>query len=337
MMDEKIVRKIEECYVGEDCVQVELPYVETLSVFSKEGMLFHDEGDADFYVNQYMEEERRHQFPYSNIPIVHTKKYGQEMTYINQLFQFNQSYLIVQDQKIKECYVVKDTKNAYMLTRDIEGYVNEVEMPREEFIEFVKSSLIDNNQEIILWNGKTTSFSEKELIVRSEKQRLEDIKESLKKLCEVLRDDSQIRSKISSYLLPFPQFFQLLEQCLQKADLKDLEFDIPILNDEQVLFCKCNGEETSITKLEMAYVQENRYRVTKLKYETTDYPLEEIKYLMGPIEEPEKIPISLILNPNVTKQELKEEENRVKQYYKNKSRLRKYWNGLKEKQSQKSE
>ena len=47
------------------------------------------------YVNKYLEDERRKQFPYSNIPTHFSKIKFKKVIYTNQLLDFEKPYIIV--------------------------------------------------------------------------------------------------------------------------------------------------------------------------------------------------------------------------------------------------
>ena len=70
----EIVQRIESHYVGDECIQLAIPYRNAITILDQDGILFHDKIGSNLYINKYLEDERRSQFPYSNIPIYYSKK-----------------------------------------------------------------------------------------------------------------------------------------------------------------------------------------------------------------------------------------------------------------------
>ena len=61
----EIVQRIEKQYIGDDCIQIMIPYRNAVTVLNQEGILFHSKIDSDLYINKYLQDERRKSFPYS--------------------------------------------------------------------------------------------------------------------------------------------------------------------------------------------------------------------------------------------------------------------------------
>ena len=147
-MNERIQR-IDSYYVGNDCVQVMFPFRDTISIISQNGILFHYKPGSSVYVNKYLEDERREQFPYSNIPMHYARIRGKKYTYTNQLLDFDKPYINISDGGIEENYVVKDNNEALLVT-NVNETVNyhTVHMTFEEFLRFTgKHDENDNNKE----------------------------------------------------------------------------------------------------------------------------------------------------------------------------------------------
>ena len=78
-----VIQKINSKYVGNDCIQIMLPYVNhDFMVLDNQGVIYVDSKGR--HENHYLEDERRHNFPYSNRPIHKDKKYGVKLTFVNQ-------------------------------------------------------------------------------------------------------------------------------------------------------------------------------------------------------------------------------------------------------------
>lgn len=96
------VQKIKSHYVGNDCVQVMIPYQNALTIVSPDGMLYHHTPESRIYVNKYLEDERRKQFPYSNIPTHYSRILFKKFAYTNQILDFDKPYI-----RIGEWFLVR--------------------------------------------------------------------------------------------------------------------------------------------------------------------------------------------------------------------------------------
>ena len=124
--DDETVTIIPKCYVGEDCAQVRLYFVDNITLinidFKNEKILCHYDFSSDTQnINKYLSDERRTQFPYHNIPIYKKLNGYKDDTqyYVNQLLEFNKHYILVSPDSIEDIYLVRDDKEAMVLSRSI--------------------------------------------------------------------------------------------------------------------------------------------------------------------------------------------------------------------------
>lgn len=123
-MDKKriIIQKLPNHYVGEDCVQVRVPYSDDLTILDGEGIFFHScNNNPSTYINKYLDDERSKNFPYHNIPTYKYCKLGHKVICVNQLFDFYQSYVLIgPGYGITEEYVIKDNEGIFLVKNNIE-------------------------------------------------------------------------------------------------------------------------------------------------------------------------------------------------------------------------
>ena len=55
----KVVQRIKSHYTGNDCVQVMAAYKDNLTILSKDGISYYQEKNTDFYINKYLNDDRR--------------------------------------------------------------------------------------------------------------------------------------------------------------------------------------------------------------------------------------------------------------------------------------
>jgi len=54
----EIIRKVDKCYVGDDCVQVMTGYRGCMLLLGPDQILYHDQANCD-YINKYLDDERK--------------------------------------------------------------------------------------------------------------------------------------------------------------------------------------------------------------------------------------------------------------------------------------
>ena len=94
--------KISSEYVGEDCVQLMFKFSKNLEIVGNGKIIFYgnyNDGRLCNHINEYVKDDRRFQFPYSNIPM-HTKMIGlKKYVVVNQLLDYDKIYnLIVREE-----------------------------------------------------------------------------------------------------------------------------------------------------------------------------------------------------------------------------------------------
>lgn len=125
-LDNRYIQRIERSYVGQDCVQLMFPFEDYLKIerFGTSEILFHYEYNGYDYVNNYVKDERRLQFPYSNIPMHVGYSRLKKYTYVNQLLEFDKIYVITRKVHsiehsgktfVEFCKVVKDKDEAILV------------------------------------------------------------------------------------------------------------------------------------------------------------------------------------------------------------------------------
>lgn len=117
------IQKINKAYVSEDCVQVMIPYEGSMVVKCMDDRtdLYRCEEDCySSYINKYITDERRENFPYSNIPIHTETRLLKKMTVVNQIFDFDKLYAVFTKKgnvvSVTYCKVVRDGDSALFIS-----------------------------------------------------------------------------------------------------------------------------------------------------------------------------------------------------------------------------
>ncbi len=91
------IQKINRAYVGDGIAQVMTLFRDSyMSILNGDGLLYHYSLD-NIYYNEYLDDSRRFQFPYWNIPIHREMKDGFLVTYVNEIFDIGRPYIILKD------------------------------------------------------------------------------------------------------------------------------------------------------------------------------------------------------------------------------------------------
>ena len=87
----ELIRQVPSHYIGEDCLQIYMSIRERGVLISPDGIIYQDLGSSK--INRYLDDERKKQFPYSNIPSYVKKVLFQKMQYNLQLLDYNKLYV----------------------------------------------------------------------------------------------------------------------------------------------------------------------------------------------------------------------------------------------------
>ena len=170
------VSRVPEYYASNDCVQVMIGYKNYMTMFDKNGVLYHYAPNGPINVNKYLDDNRRFQFPYHDIPI-HLEKRGLG-TYIctNQLLNYEEPYITISGNSITESKAILDRNEALVvnnvlpikrnvITVDREGLENIFKKDKDTYILRIDGSAnnddysfqIATEDDIVSWAKKNLS------------------------------------------------------------------------------------------------------------------------------------------------------------------------------------
>ena len=299
----KMVQRIDSHYVGEDCVQVMIPYRDKISILSNDEMIFHYKNGSYIYINKYLDDERRKQFPYSNIPTHFARVRMKKYAYTNQLLDFEKPYIVVSDSEVIEKYAIKDSNQALVISSALTTYNSQtLHLTHEELMGFVGQNKEQNNvsDEKIYYMGLDGGVF----------MDLFPIKE---KVYNYIRGEL---SRTISYFEEFPTYgadrswvMNLLKQEIKNIDFSRGEFNVKYLNS--LLIVRINNKEIKMQLIDVTFINDNDYRVDVKDVPVTKYTLEQLKYVSKIVDcrEP-RIPLKL--NPGVSKESVVEAKKMVR-------------------------
>ena len=310
---EEVIKKIESPYVGEDCVQCMFPYSDSMTLISQDGILFHHKQGSDYYVNMYIEDERRKQFPYSNIP-THIDK---NVLYTNQVLDFNKPYLRIADGHLIEYYVIKDNKIALLISKKFYPKRYYRHMTYNELLEFLSSkntSNINQSNEKIYYIFQDGGLVNYEYLLPSIEKIHNFIKNNLSKFFSFLDDKLENdyyyeSSSVGQYLKDFPWILPYIKEKTKEIDFSLINFNVRI--NDPFYIVKINDNKIEVKGINILYVKDDDYEVSIYDIPIRDYSLEQLKLglKLYKIKEP-RIPLKS--NYGVSKEDIINAKEMVK-------------------------
>lgn len=264
----EFIQRIESHYVGDDCIQLMVPFSlnKGITILNSEGMLYHYKPNSELFINKYIFDKRREQFPYFEIPIHESRIKLKIIEYVNQLLDFNRVYIEIENDIVKEYYVVKDGEEALLAIKYIIPNQEETKyMTRDEVSELLKTA----NGGIF---GPDGGISPKPITLSTEASLLEWYKESLIQK----RENEQAFFHNNYGDKDVNEFFF---RNVNKMTIDDVPADIPIFANYFFIVSLENNEIKSIKAITIKFMGPNNYKVESYDFPITIYSLENIRNL----------------------------------------------------------
>ncbi len=121
-MDKNInefVQRIQSCYVCENGIQIMVPHRvdNPISILNSDGFVYYSSPNSGSYINKYLSDPRRKQFPYSDIPTHIEGGIFNKIERINQILDFNRAYIVICDTCVFEQFAIKDGDEALLVVK----------------------------------------------------------------------------------------------------------------------------------------------------------------------------------------------------------------------------
>ena len=309
---QEIVYKVNSKYVSDDCVQIMTAYNGYLITFNRGNIIYSHINSAIPTVNQYLEDERRKQFPYSNIPIHYSRIPGKgKVMKVNQLLNFDEPYINFADGLIFESFAVKDDDCAFIIDKILTENKKTISVTRSELENlFTDYNNGKETKHVIYLDGTidskdTHSIPDENSIANYIKNNIADWVQDFREYASAYPGDVIGRSLLSN-----PMWLDYVEQSLGLMDFGSLRLAIGIENS-QAFIVKTNGNDVSVQHVVANYVSPDNYTVIISDMPVNKYTLEQLKFAIkiNPTKDP-KIPLRL--NPGVSRQDLKAAKQMVK-------------------------
>lgn len=292
------IQRIPSHYVGSDCIQIMIPHLNGgITVLNSDEITYHYKPNSYLFVNKYTSDERKKQFPYSQMPTHKSRVRGKKVEYINQLFDFNKVYIEIANGIIKEDYVVKDGDEALLATKYI--------LPNQEPTRFMNREEVEELMNSA--NGGVYSPDSgvwQDLSLPSNKRVLDWYKEQI----------IERRKNEQSYYGGNGTDKDLTEYFYKSVDKITID-DVPegiTIFDDAILVSVEENEIKSIKGIIVKFMGADSYMVEFYDFPVTIYSLEHMKQLeqTNSKKTPEpKFP--RFLNSKINPENIKKEKKRV--------------------------
>lgn len=291
----EFIQRIPSHYVGNDCIQIMIPHInDGITVLSSDEMIYHYKPNSDLFVNKYISDERKGQFPYSQIYTHKSRVRGKKIEYINQLFDFNKVYIEIADGIIKENYVIKDGTEALLATKCI--------FPNQESTKFMNWEEIEeliNSENGGVYSTDGGVYND---LLSSNKLFLDYYKkEIIKRIKAMQRYGNGIDKDLTEY------FYKSVD----KMTINDIPEGIILINDAILVSVEENGIK-SIKGIIVKFMGANSYMVKFYDFPITIYSLEHMKQLEQTNSKNTHEPkFPRFLNSKINSEDIKKEKKQV--------------------------
>ncbi len=311
----EVVQRLKPHSIGDDCVQLIVPYQKSLTLLNKDGILYHHIPGSSLHINKYLEDERRKQFPYSNIP-THRAQIGfSKWNYTNQIFNYDEPYITIVDNHIIESCVVKDGNSALTISSAMKTFKNFKFMTKKELDKLFEIPTTGNQQLYVMKLDGGFYEEDYSVTIPSEEQLLERQKHILTKKLEKYK--KEIFGSRGYYPEHFNKFdVEILQNCIDNMSTECMVSET-IFMDDNIITIRINDKDISIQMISARFMKPDCYKVYTVDIPVNKYTLEQLKFLTPKISLLKEPKITTRLNPGLSKSEINEAKRLVKTIDKN--------------------
>ena len=260
--DEIIVEGVSKPYIGSDCVQLNIGYNDSLTIFSRDGIIYHDVIDYPCVsINRYMEDDRRNYFTtYANIPTYISKNELFEVIHTIQLFDYDKVYVMIKDGDIYEQCAVRYGDRVLVLTKLVKPSDRVLMLSREEL-----DNLFNNSNSYLMNLG---GVFYKDLSIPKEEDIVDLLKDKYRRELKEYRDSGD--DVISEDMLG------LLNNSINSISIDNIPADT-YLTDDDIVMVKIDKDNITVSVYTIMFMGRDRYMVKVYDYLMDKYSLESLK------------------------------------------------------------
>lgn len=160
------ISKINSKYVNNDCLQIKIPFFNTMTLFDNSKILFHAKDSKNIDINNYLLDERKKLFN-DNAPIKYIKKFFKpKILFVNQIFDFNKPYILIRSGNIYEYYFSKVNNENLIIQKKVDPINNDNYTLKTDQLQSFFQTLLKCNQDekihMIDIDGNFLNFTSKD-------------------------------------------------------------------------------------------------------------------------------------------------------------------------------
>ena len=304
---DEMVAKMHSHNVADDYIQIMLAYHNYLLLFGNNDLMYFKnfieshpsirEGSR----NVYLEDERKNNFPYSQIP-EHIERVllFRKLNFVNQILDFEKPYIRINDGFITKMTAFKDGDEAIVHTKILNGKLCDKRtktISREELETYLKTGSLEQLDEN---EYEETSIFDMNGVLYNSSLELEQkwIDEEKERLSRIINESDM--------------YIERIKIELQRA-ISTLDDISPFVLTQKIMIKFKQNGEIKIDAFVVKYLERGKYEIALADLPVTMESLSMIKSkaeltVIKTMKEPK---ISLSLNPNVTKEQLQEERSKI--------------------------
>ena len=297
----EFVQKVDSHYVGNECVQVMMGYRGCMLLLNPNGLIYHDQENCD-YINKYLDDDRRNQFPYSNIPY-HNQRVGfRKYKYVNQLLEYDTPYLRLTPNGYIESYALKDGKQALVVSKTcFHDDEQELLLSRQELENLFALSTDEKEKKLIIYGGDVRGglqLPTDDMLVRNYQANAQnDIKFML-----------NTANTYSSAEYNYRSFTNLIDN----AGIESIPENHKFMADN-VTIIKMNGEEITLQNATVRFMGPDKFAVYIEDLPVNSYTLDQVKSKITKAKVSKEPKINPRLNHEIAQEEVVKAKSLIKQ------------------------
>ena len=291
----KVVRKVPSHYVSDDCLQQMLGYRDGVMIINSKGMIYEDT-ETDKY-NSYLTDERRFDFPYHNIP-THIQRFGmRKYKFVNLILDYGKIYLHFTPQGMFTQQAFKNGEEG-LVVYEREMSINEPEekiVTREELDKYFE---YDDNS-FYICNGKPV----RKIIIPTNEQILNFYKTELR---------IALTNNTTDRTISLEKIDEIIDGIINGITLNSIPGNFRFMPEEtQIIIISDKDGKMELQIIEdIVFMSEDSFKMTIRNVPINSYTIDEIQDLKT--YESTEPKISLWLNRNITRDDLKEAKRTLK-------------------------
>lgn len=296
------VKKVNRIYVNDNYMQLMMGYRDYLLLFGNNELMYYKKMSLleQRTRNVYLDDERRKNFPYSQIPEhIEKIKFLFKRRLVNQILDFEKPYIKVNDKVISKITAFKDDDGAIIHSQILNGKLSDQKtqiITRKELEYYLKTGFLEQidaeeYESIGIFDENGILYSS---TINSEQYYLE-----------------QEKQKLSSLINGRYEYNERTKKELQAAINALNQIEPFYIMEEKMMIKFKEKDEMKLESFLVKYLENNRYEITIAELPLPVVNLSTIKENYPIIKSGREPKISLFLNPTISKEIVQEERAKV--------------------------